>query len=84
MGLVLPVVNALHDFLDGLSLEVSLKDGAVEDQVQPLALVPHLGVLVLEVDDAVLGNREVDSVVRIHLQGPGRLIFFMLEFLIHS
>ena len=57
----------MHDFFNGLALEVSLKDGAVEDQVQPLALVPHLGVLVLEVDDAVLRYRQVNSVVGIYL-----------------
>jgi hypothetical protein len=49
-----PVIDVLHDLLDGLSGEVRLKDGAVEDQVEPLTLVPHFGVLVLEVDDAML------------------------------
>ncbi len=44
-----------------------LEQGAVEDEVKPLALVPDLGVLVLEVDDPVLGNGQIHCVIGIHL-----------------
>ena len=63
----IPIINALHHIFDRFALEVALKDCAVEDEVQPLGLVPHLGVLVLEVDDAVLGDCKVHVVIGICL-----------------
>ena len=66
---IAPVINLLHNFFNRFPLEITLKDGAVEDQVKPLQLVPNFGVFVLEVDDSVLRNCQVNFVIGIYLEG---------------
>jgi hypothetical protein len=64
----------LHYFFNCFSLKVTLKDGAVEDQIKPLLLIPNFGVFVLEVDNSMLGNCQVNFVIGIYLKFSQKLI----------